>query len=60
MWMPCVTVSSGENQPVSYISFMLLGAGSLITFTSAMGFIGSVQETKCLLATVSENQTPAF
>uniref|UniRef100_A0A8B9BY86 Tetraspanin n=2 Tax=Anser brachyrhynchus TaxID=132585 RepID=A0A8B9BY86_9AVES len=47
-----VLFSSGENQPVSCISFILLGAGSLITFTSAMGFLGSVQEIKSLLVTV--------
>nr|XP_047917098.1 tetraspanin-19 isoform X4 [Anser cygnoides] len=46
-----VLFSSGENQPVSCISFILLGAGSLITFTSAMGFLGSVQEIKSLLVT---------
>nr|XP_047917102.1 tetraspanin-19 isoform X7 [Anser cygnoides] len=47
-----VLFSSGENQPVSCISFILLGAGSLITFTSAMGFLGSVQEIKSLLVTM--------
>ncbi|NXY43309.1 CD82 protein, partial [Ceuthmochares aereus] len=46
-----VTVSSGENQLMSYISCMLLGIGSAITFTSAVGFIGSVKEIKYLLVT---------
>ncbi|KAF1623365.1 CD82 antigen, partial [Eudyptes chrysolophus] len=47
-----VLFSSGENQLVAYISCMLLGIGSVITFTSAMGFLGSVKEIKCLLVTV--------
>ncbi|KAF1655655.1 CD82 antigen, partial [Aptenodytes patagonicus] len=44
-----VLFSSGENQLVAYISCMLLGIGSVITFTSAVGFLGSVKEIKCLL-----------
>nr|XP_009477327.1 PREDICTED: putative tetraspanin-19 [Pelecanus crispus] len=51
--MHCVTVSSGEKQLVAYISCMLLGIGSVITFTSAMGFLGSVKEIKRLLVTAS-------
>ncbi|XP_075604118.1 tetraspanin-19 isoform X2 [Balearica regulorum gibbericeps] len=47
-----VLFSSGENQPVAYISCILLGIGSVITMTSAMGFLGSVMEIKCLLVTV--------
>ncbi|NXK96710.1 CD82 protein, partial [Formicarius rufipectus] len=46
-----VTVSSGENQLVTYISYILLGIGSIITFASAIGFLGSVVEIKCLLVT---------
>ncbi|KAM6094902.1 tetraspanin-19 [Chlamydotis macqueenii] len=46
-----VLFSSGENQLVAYISCMLLGIGSVITFTSAVGFLGSVKEIKCLLVT---------
>ncbi|NWJ11286.1 CD82 protein, partial [Crypturellus undulatus] len=45
-------LSSGDNQLVAYISFIFLGTGSIITFTSAMGFLGSVKEIKCLLVTV--------
>ncbi|XP_040400714.1 tetraspanin-19 [Cygnus olor] len=55
-----VLFSSGENQPVSCISFILLGAGSLITFTSAMGFLGSVQEIKSLLVTYMCFQVMVF
>lgn len=60
VWMHCVTVSSGKNQLVAYISCILLGIGSVITFTSAVGFLGNVMENKCLLVTVSVNQTPTF
>ncbi|XP_054668728.1 tetraspanin-19 isoform X2 [Grus americana] len=48
-----VLFSSGENQPVAYISCILLGIGSVITMTSAMGFLGSVMEIKCLLVTMA-------
>lgn len=58
--MHCVTVSSGENPLVAYISCMLLGIGSVITFTSAVGFLGILKEIKCLLVIVSVNQTPTF
>ncbi|NXC34724.1 CD82 protein, partial [Campylorhamphus procurvoides] len=46
-----VLFSSGENQLVTYISCILLGIGSVITFTSAMGFLGGAVEIKCLLVT---------
>ncbi|KAM7127275.1 LOW QUALITY PROTEIN: tetraspanin-19 [Ciconia maguari] len=55
-----VLFSSGENQLVAYISCMLLEIGSVITFTSSVGFLGSVKESKCLLVTVSVNQIPTF
>lgn len=42
------------------VSFMLLGVGSLIIFTSVVGFLGTVKEIRCLLVTVSVNQTPTF
>ncbi|POI24324.1 hypothetical protein CIB84_011926, partial [Bambusicola thoracicus] len=44
--------SSGENQLVARVSFMLLGVGSLIIFTSVVGFLGNVKEIRCLLVTV--------
>ncbi|PKU49680.1 tetraspanin-19 [Limosa lapponica baueri] len=44
-----VLFSSGENQLVAYISGMLLSVGSVITFTSVVGFLGIVKETKYLL-----------
>lgn len=40
------------------VSFMLLGVGSLIIFTSVVGFLGKVKKIRCLLVTVSVNQTP--
>ncbi|NXS53065.1 CD82 protein, partial [Brachypteracias leptosomus] len=46
-----VLFSSGKNQLVAYISCILLGTGSVITFISAMGFLGSIMESKCLLVT---------
>ncbi|NXG22061.1 CD82 protein, partial [Grallaria varia] len=46
-----VLFSSGENHLVTYISCILLGIGSVVTFTSGMGFLGSVVEIKCLLVT---------
>ncbi|NXK48246.1 CD82 protein, partial [Chauna torquata] len=55
-----VLFSSGESQLVLCISFILLGAGSLITFTSAMGFLGSVKEIKCLLVTYMSFQVLVF
>ncbi|KAM6288481.1 tetraspanin-19 [Spheniscus humboldti] len=55
-----VLFSSGENQLVAYISCMLLGIGSVITFTSAMGFLGSVKEIKCLLVTYMSVQILVF
>ncbi|NXN09923.1 CD82 protein, partial [Indicator maculatus] len=44
-----VLFSSGKNQLVVYLSCLLLGTGSAITFISAMGFLGSIMEIKCLL-----------
>ncbi|NXF48400.1 CD82 protein, partial [Oceanites oceanicus] len=55
-----VLFSSGENQLVTYISYMLLGSGSFITFTSAVGFLGSVKEIKCLLVTYMSFQILLF
>ncbi|XP_074936808.1 tetraspanin-19 isoform X3 [Phalacrocorax aristotelis] len=55
-----VLFSSGENQLVAYISCMLLGIGSVITFTSAVGFLGSVKEIKCLLVTYMSFQFLVF
>ncbi|NXX53382.1 CD82 protein, partial [Scopus umbretta] len=52
--------SSGRNQLVAYISCMLLGIGSVITFTSAMGFLGRVKEIKCLLVTYMSFQILVF
>ncbi|XP_040511043.1 tetraspanin-19 isoform X3 [Gallus gallus] len=46
-----VLFSSGENQLVARVSFMLLGVGSLIIFTSVVGFLGTVKEIRCLLVT---------
>ncbi|KAM6136895.1 LOW QUALITY PROTEIN: tetraspanin-19 [Pterocles gutturalis] len=46
-----VLFSSGENQLRAYISCILLGFGSGITFTSAMGVLGSLKEIKWLLVT---------
>uniref|UniRef100_A0A672TWU9 Tetraspanin 19 n=1 Tax=Strigops habroptila TaxID=2489341 RepID=A0A672TWU9_STRHB len=47
-----VLFSTGTNQLVAFISYILLGIGSVITFTSAMGLLGSVVEVKCLLVTM--------
>ncbi|NXV77241.1 CD82 protein, partial [Atlantisia rogersi] len=55
-----VTVSSGENQLLTYISCILLGIGSVISFTSAVGFLGSVKEIKCLLLTYMSFQILVF
>ncbi|NWR58893.1 CD82 protein, partial [Bucorvus abyssinicus] len=55
-----VLFSLGKNQLVAYISCILLGIGSVITFTSAVGFIGSVTEIKCLLATYVSFQLMVF
>lgn len=45
---------------MTYLSCIILGIGSVITFTSAVGVLGSVVEIKCLLVTVSGNQPPTF
>uniref|UniRef100_A0A8C3PXF1 Tetraspanin 19 n=1 Tax=Chrysolophus pictus TaxID=9089 RepID=A0A8C3PXF1_CHRPC len=37
---------------VVHVSFMLLGVGSLIVFTSVVGFLGNVKKIRCLLITV--------
>ncbi|XP_054033847.1 tetraspanin-19 [Dryobates pubescens] len=42
-------LSSGKNRLVASLSWMLLGTGSVITFVSAMGCLGSIREIKCLL-----------
>ncbi|NXD72258.1 CD82 protein, partial [Eolophus roseicapillus] len=55
-----VTVSSGKNQLVEFISYILLGIGYVITFTSAMGLLGSVVEVKCLLVTYMSFQILVF
>ncbi|NXJ59333.1 CD82 protein, partial [Rostratula benghalensis] len=55
-----VLFSSGENQLVAYISGMLLSVGSVTTFTSAMGFLGIVKETKCLLVVYESFQILVF
>ncbi|CAM9994207.1 unnamed protein product [Bubo scandiacus] len=47
-----VLFSSSKKQLVACISCILLGIGSVITFTSVVGFLGSVMEIKCLLVTV--------
>ncbi|KAM9634871.1 tetraspanin-19 isoform 1-T3 [Morphnus guianensis] len=52
--------SSGKNQLVAYISYILLGIGSVITFTSAVGFLGNVMENKCLLVTYMSFQILVF
>ncbi|XP_010219605.1 PREDICTED: putative tetraspanin-19, partial [Tinamus guttatus] len=52
--------SSGDKQLVAYVSFMFLGIGSIITFISAMGFLGSVKEIKCLLVTFMSFQVLVF
>ncbi|KAK2534909.1 hypothetical protein Q9233_003821 [Columba guinea] len=55
-----VLLSSGENQLVPCISCILLGIGSAITFTSALGFLGSVLEIKRLLVTYMSFQILVF
>ncbi|NXL09097.1 CD82 protein, partial [Mesembrinibis cayennensis] len=55
-----VLFSSGENQLVAYFSCILLGIGSVITFASAVGFLGSVKEIKCLLVTYMSFQILVF
>ncbi|NWW90465.1 CD82 protein, partial [Rhynochetos jubatus] len=55
-----VLLSSDENHLVAYISRMLLGTGSFITFTSALGFLGSVKEIKRLLVTYMSFQILVF
>ncbi|KAM6321170.1 LOW QUALITY PROTEIN: tetraspanin-19 [Aegotheles albertisi] len=55
-----VSFSSGENQLVAYISCILLGIGSVITFTSAVGFLGSFTEIKYLLVTYMSFQNLVF
>ncbi|NXW33591.1 CD82 protein, partial [Phaetusa simplex] len=67
LWLSCdrnnlfsVLFSSGENQLLAYISRMLLGVGSVIAFTSAMGFLGIVKEIKCLLVTYVSFQILVF
>ncbi|KAM6419850.1 tetraspanin-19 [Pluvialis apricaria] len=55
-----VLFSSGENQLAAYISCMLLGIGSVITFISAVGFLGILKEIKCLLVTYMSFQILVF
>ncbi|XP_005147974.1 tetraspanin-19 [Melopsittacus undulatus] len=55
-----VLLSSGKNPLVAFISYILLGIGSVITFTSAMGLLGSVVEVKCLLVTYMSFQILVF
>ncbi|XP_030336108.1 putative tetraspanin-19 isoform X1 [Strigops habroptila] len=55
-----VLFSTGTNQLVAFISYILLGIGSVITFTSAMGLLGSVVEVKCLLVTYVSFQILVF
>ncbi|KAM6213911.1 tetraspanin-19 [Sarcoramphus papa] len=55
-----VLFSSGKNQLVACISCILLGIGSVTTFTSAVGFLGSVTEIKCLLVTFMSFQILVF
>ncbi|XP_053872188.1 tetraspanin-19 [Malaclemys terrapin pileata] len=40
---------TGENHLVAYISYMLLGIGSIIVFISFLGFLGSFEEIRWLL-----------
>ncbi|XP_065597416.1 tetraspanin-19 [Cyrtonyx montezumae] len=58
LWLLCdrnnlfsVLFSSGENQLVACVSFMLLGVGSLTIFTSAVGFLGNFKEIRYLIVT---------
>ncbi|KAM6291907.1 tetraspanin-19 [Porphyrio hochstetteri] len=51
-----VLFSSGENQLVTCISCILLGIGSVTSFASAVGLLGSVKEIKCLLLTYASFQ----
>ncbi|NWI70123.1 CD82 protein, partial [Todus mexicanus] len=55
-----VLFSSGKNQLVAYISCILLGIGAVITFTSAVGFLGNVLELKGLLVTYMSSQILVF
>ncbi|KAM4672148.1 LOW QUALITY PROTEIN: tetraspanin-19 [Amazona ochrocephala] len=55
-----VLFSSGKNQLAAFVSYILLGIGSVITFTSAMGLLGSVVEVKCLLVTYMSFQILMF
>ncbi|XP_009985157.1 PREDICTED: putative tetraspanin-19 [Tauraco erythrolophus] len=55
-----VLFSSGDNQLVAYISYMLLGIGSVTIFASAVGFLGSAKEIKCLLLTYMSFQILMF
>ncbi|NXT77382.1 CD82 protein, partial [Zapornia atra] len=55
-----VLFSSSENQLLTYISCILLGIGSVISFTSAVGFLGSVKEIRCLLLTYMSFQILVF
>ncbi|NXK76799.1 CD82 protein, partial [Amazona guildingii] len=55
-----VLFSSGKNQLAAFVSYVLLGIGSVITFTSAMGLLGSVVEVKCLLVTYMSFQILMF
>ncbi|NWR74994.1 CD82 protein, partial [Centropus unirufus] len=55
-----VLFSSDENQLVACISYLLLGSGSAIAFTSVVGFTGSVKESKCLLVTYISFQILVF
>ncbi|XP_067153292.1 tetraspanin-19 [Apteryx mantelli] len=67
LWLLCdrnnlfsVILGQGDNRLVAFISCMLLGTGSIITFTSAIGFLGSVKEIKCLLVTYMSFQVLLF
>uniref|UniRef100_A0A674HY81 Tetraspanin n=1 Tax=Terrapene triunguis TaxID=2587831 RepID=A0A674HY81_9SAUR len=42
-----------ENHSVAYISYMLLGVGSIIVVISFLGFLGSFEEIRWLLILVS-------
>ncbi|KAM9579726.1 tetraspanin-19 [Guaruba guarouba] len=55
-----VLFSSGKNQLAAFFSYILLGIGSVITFTSAMRLLGSVVEVKCLLVTYMSFQILMF
>ncbi|KAM9247790.1 tetraspanin-19 [Leptosomus discolor] len=55
-----VLFSSGNNQVMPYIFYILLGIGSIITLTSSVGFLGSVKEINCLLITYMSFQMLVF